>query len=175
MPPTSLSPFPSPLLHTVPTPSALVAFQAEAELASRRLVVGALIHDPYGRIFVQRRSASRALFPGCWDLVGGHVEAGESIPAALRREIVEETGWELEAWGSVALTLDWEAGGVARREIDLLVTVTGDLAQPTLEPAKASEGRWLAPAELGVLVERRDPDDTFVHDVVARGFALLTP
>ena len=62
---------------------------------------------------------------------------------------------------------------MARREIDLLVTVTGDLVRPALEPAKASEGRWLTPAELGVLLERRDPDDTFVHDVVERGFALL--
>lgn len=169
----TLTPFPSPLLHTVPTPSALATFQAEAEHASRRLVVGALIHDPHGRIFVQRRSESRALFPGCWDLVGGHVEAGETVEAALAREVAEETGWDLAVLGRVVWTLDWEAGGVARREIDLLATVSGDLARPTLEPAKASEGRWLAPDELGVLLERRDPDDTFVYDVVARGFALL--
>jgi 8-oxo-dGTP pyrophosphatase MutT (NUDIX family) len=169
----SLSPLSSPLLDTVPTPADLAAFQEGAERLSRRLVVGALIHDPLGRIFVQRRSESRALFPGCWDLVGGHVEVGETLLDALGREIAEETGWELAAVGRVVMTLDWEAGGVARREIDLLVTVVGDLTRPALEVAKVSEGRWLARGELAALLERREPDDVFVHDVVERAFALL--
>jgi 8-oxo-dGTP pyrophosphatase MutT (NUDIX family) len=168
-----LHPFDSPLLATVPDEAALAAFLAGAERDGRRLVVGALIHDERGRIFVQRRSEARALFPGCWDLVGGHVDPGETLGDALAREICEETGWQLAALGPVALTLDWEANGVARREIDLLVTVTGALDRPRLEAAKVSEGRWLAADETGLLLERRDPDDTFVFEVVRRGFELL--
>jgi 8-oxo-dGTP diphosphatase len=56
---------------------------------------GALIVDDAGRIFVQRRALDRRLFPGAWDIVGGHVEPGESVDEALRREVTEETGWQI--------------------------------------------------------------------------------
>lgn len=153
---------------------ALDAFAAEARRAGLKLVVGALIADPAGRIYVQRRSEGRALFPGCWDIVGGHVEEGEGPLAALEREIAEETGWRLLETGPVVEVLDWSAGdGVRRREVDLLARVAGDLDHPYLEPEKHSEGRWLAPAEVDVLLERRKPDDRWVHQVVARAFELL--
>ncbi|HEY8179853.1 MAG TPA: NUDIX domain-containing protein, partial [Candidatus Limnocylindria bacterium] len=60
-----------------------------------RWIAGAVIHDGSGRIFMQRRSPDRDLFPGAWDIVGGHVESGEGILDALRREVTEETGWTL--------------------------------------------------------------------------------
>jgi 8-oxo-dGTP pyrophosphatase MutT (NUDIX family) len=44
---------------------------------------------------VHRRSWDRRTFPGCWDIVGGHVEAGEDLLTALNREVEEETGWQL--------------------------------------------------------------------------------
>ena len=52
--------------------------------------VGALIRDDRGRVFVQRRSATRRVLPGIWDIVGGHIEAGETIEATLAREIHED-------------------------------------------------------------------------------------
>lgn len=155
------------------SPEALDLFAATAGADGRRVVVGALVTDGAGRIYVQRRSLTRAVFPGCWDLVGGHAEARESVLGALARELREETGWTLDEVGPVVEVLVWEAGGVARSEVDFLVTATGDLLRPRLEPDKHSEGRWLAADELAVLLEGRKPDDRWVHDVVARGFALL--
>ena len=163
-----------PAIGHVATPEQLERFAAKAGADGRRLVGGALIADEQGRIYVQRRSEQRALFPGCWDIVGGHVEQGEDLMPALEREVLEETGWRLISSGPVVEILDWSAGdGVLRREIDLLVSVTGDLTSPYLEPGKHSEGRWLAPHELGVLLERRHHDDRWVHDTVERAFRLL--
>ncbi len=161
------------LVGQVPVPAQLRAFAEGAQADGRRLVVGALVHDGRGRIFVQRRSDSRALYPGCWDVVGGHAEPGEGVVEALRREIAEETGWRLQAVAEVVEILDWEAGGEAKREIDLLVTVQGDLEAPRLERGKHTAARWLAAAELPLLLERRDPDDVFIHDIVRRAFVLL--
>ena len=71
------------------------ALMAQATLDQRQCVVGALIPDGRGHLFVHRRGWQRRLLPGCWDIVGGHVEADENPLAALEREIAEETGWRL--------------------------------------------------------------------------------
>ncbi|AGL21598.1 NUDIX hydrolase, partial [Actinoplanes sp. N902-109] len=55
-------------------------------------VAGALVVDADGRIFFQMRSAQRKLFPNTWDVVGGDAKPGETVGAALAREITEKTG-----------------------------------------------------------------------------------
>ncbi|MBB3464634.1 NUDIX domain-containing protein [Sinorhizobium sp. B11] len=45
-----------------------------------------------GRVLLVRRAGHKERFPDCWDLVGGHVEAGESPAAAMVREAKEEVG-----------------------------------------------------------------------------------
>jgi isopentenyldiphosphate isomerase len=49
--------------------------------------------DPDERAYVQRRTSTKDVFPGLYDMfVGGVVEAGESYDHAARREIGEELG-----------------------------------------------------------------------------------
>jgi len=51
------------------------------------------LHDPAGRILLQRRSLSKDREPGKWtSSVSGHVNAGEQYDAAMLREIPEEIG-----------------------------------------------------------------------------------
>ena len=50
--------------------------------------VGALIFDPAGRLLLMRSHK----WGGRYVVPGGHVELGETLEAALRREVVEETG-----------------------------------------------------------------------------------
>ncbi len=38
------------------------------------------------------RRMSKKLYPGFWDIVGGHVEDGETLEQALIREVMEEIG-----------------------------------------------------------------------------------
>jgi isopentenyldiphosphate isomerase len=57
-----------------------------------RAVFIAVVH-PDGRLLVHRRSESKDLWPGWWDIaVGGVVAAGESYEDAARREVAEEIG-----------------------------------------------------------------------------------
>lgn len=59
------------------------------------LIAGAvLVRD--GRVLLGHRHPQRQWYPNCWDVVGGHVEEGETPEDALRRECREELGVEVE-------------------------------------------------------------------------------
>lgn len=148
----------------------LAQMQALAEEEGRQCVVGAVVIDERGRAFAQKRSANRRLFPECWDLIGGHVEDGETLMQALQREIREETGWELKRLVRLVYAFDWETEtGDRRREFDFAVQVAGDLERPQLEWSKNSEFRWLGMHELELLKENRQPEESILFEVVRKG------
>lgn len=130
--------------------------------------VGALIRDDRNRVYVHRRSASRRLLPGTWDVVGGHVEAGETPQQALAREIAEETGWRLRRIEAKAADWEWSHDGVVRRELDYLVEVDGDLSAPRLEPGKHDAHAWLGPDNLDLMMAGRLDGDRRLRDIAAR-------
>lgn len=131
------------------------------------------MHDD-GRIFFQKRSPQRKLFPNTWDIVGGHVEPGETLEEAVRREIAEETGWELTiVLATVGEYTYTGEDGVVRAETDFLVRVDGDLGRPRLEAGKHTEFRWLGPDELAVLDEGAEINDGMIRRIAEDGFAIL--
>ena len=151
------------------------ARQAHAE--GRACIVGGLIVNTDGCLFVYQRSYQRRLFPGCWDIPGGHVEPGESLQEALAREVYEETGWTLARVIDVVEIFDYEvtdsAGEfVARRVFDFLVEVSGDLERPRLEAWEATRFRWVGPGDVEVLKENRPPDDLTMVRLVRKALKL---
>jgi mutator protein MutT len=53
------------------------------------------------RILLGQRSASRAFYPGVWDVFGGHIEPGEQQDQTLVRELQEELGIRPTRWTDV--------------------------------------------------------------------------
>ena len=136
-------------------------------------VVGAVLLNERGEAFAHRRAPDRRLFPDCWDVVGGHVEPGESLLDALAREITEETGWRLRRVRRLLGVVTWDGddGLGARHEADFLVEVDGDLSRPALDWSKHTACDWFGPADLPRLKEDRAPGELHVHDLLA---AVLT-
>lgn len=130
--------------------------------------VGALIRDDRNRVYVHRRSASRRLLPGTWDVVGGHVETGETPEQALAREIAEETGWRLRRIEAQTADWEWFHDGIVRRELDYLVEVDGDLSAPRLESGKHDAHAWLGPDNLELMMAGRLDGDRRLRDIAAR-------
>ena len=130
-------------------------------------VVGAVVLDAAGRAFVQLRGPDRRLFPGTWDIVGGHVEVGEKLLEALAREVREETGWVLRRVVRGLGVGTWEADGVLRHSADFVVEVDGDLERPALEWDKHPRFAWVGADDLPMLLANRDPGDTAIRDIVA--------
>jgi 8-oxo-dGTP pyrophosphatase MutT (NUDIX family) len=141
---------------------------------AERWIVGAVIHDGAGRIFFQRRSKSRNLFPGAWAVVGGHLDPDEPIMACLAREVAEETGWQLTRVMADLGTLEWTGNdGVHRHEIDYLVEVSGDLSQPRLEPDLHLDPRWVDRDGALALLDGTHQSDGILRTVVEAAFNVL--
>jgi 8-oxo-dGTP pyrophosphatase MutT (NUDIX family) len=59
--------------------------------------VGVIVRSSRGEVLIQRRSMTKDLHPGWWDIgAGGVVSAGESYAASAVRELYEELGVEVE-------------------------------------------------------------------------------
>jgi isopentenyl-diphosphate Delta-isomerase len=62
------------------------------QLLHRSVLV--LVFDEQNRLFLQKRSRTKEVYPGRWDVsASGHILAGESRDAAACRELLEELGF----------------------------------------------------------------------------------
>ncbi len=60
------------------------------------VAAGAMIFNDNGELFLSKRSMATKNERGCWETPGGSVEFGETLADAVRREIREEYGAEIE-------------------------------------------------------------------------------
>ncbi|WP_102408531.1 NUDIX hydrolase [Parabacteroides bouchesdurhonensis] len=71
------------------------ATRQECHSGSKQLhpVVHLHIFNDKGDLYLQKRSMTKDIQPGKWDAaVGGHIDYGEKVEEALRREVREELG-----------------------------------------------------------------------------------
>ncbi len=131
--------------------------------ASRPVLgVGAiLVRD--GALLMVRRAKEPGR--GLWSVPGGRVEHGELLADALRREVREETGLEIEIEGLIGI---YEVVGETHYVVcDYLVSVVGDA---TPQPAgDVDEARWVPLDEVSGL----DCTPRFVETLQAWG--VLAP
>ena len=122
-------------------------------------VTSVLVFHPDGRVFVHRRTPTKDVYPGLFDvMVGGTVVSGENYPANACREVAEELGVR-----GVPL---YELFGHRFRDdhVNNLIRVYGCLYDGpfTLQAEEVAEGFWATPAEASELVAsgRACPDSS---------------
>ncbi|NDU76086.1 NUDIX domain-containing protein [Actinomadura sp. DSM 109109] len=105
--------------------------------------VGGIVRDAEGRLLLVRRGHPPG--EGLWSVPGGRVEPGEDDPAAVARELREETGLDVRP-GALAGTVERPGpGGVVYEIHDYTATVTGGTLRAGDD---ASDVRWVPPDEL---------------------------
>jgi len=61
-----------------------------------RLASCMVLQDEHDKVLLTKRSQNLRIFPGAWVLPGGHIDLGESLEECVIREILEETGVQIE-------------------------------------------------------------------------------
>jgi 8-oxo-dGTP diphosphatase len=110
--------------------------------ASRvRLALALLVRD--GRALLVHRHPSRQHYPDRWDLVGGHVEPGESPAEAVARECLEEIGVRVHGPQPFALTVHDPA-----LDVHAFVVTRWDGEPVNAAPDEHDDLRWFRADEL---------------------------
>jgi len=131
------------------------------------LGVGALIFEGAKILLVER---GKEPLKGYWSLPGGILETGEKLEAAIRREVLEETGLEVEPLSIFEIFERIMPDAAGRPEyhyvlIDYLCRPTGGRLQAASDVSRAE---WVAEQNLG---QYRLTEGTLA--VIERAFAKL--
>jgi 8-oxo-dGTP diphosphatase len=105
-------------------------------------VVAAVIEQQGRYLITQRRST--AVLAGLWEFPSGKVETGETDEAALRREMRERVGVDVEVGVSTAHRTHRYDGYV----VDLVLYQASIAASQEPRPVRVADVRWVAPPDL---------------------------
>jgi 8-oxo-dGTP pyrophosphatase MutT (NUDIX family) len=108
------------------------------------IAVAALVRD--GLVLLVHRHPLRQWYPDCWDLVGGHVETGESPNEAVIRECFEELGVLVHDPQPIPMTFNDPT-----LDVHAFLVTSWDGEPANWAPGEHDDLRWFLPTELGGL------------------------
>lgn len=134
----------------------------------------ALIHhnfDGVEKVFLPKRAATKKLFPGVFELPGGHIDFGEDIVEGLKREIAEEHGMHISVGDPfVVFTYTNAVKGSHSVEAVYFAQFTDPLEHIQIHPDDHSEFIWASKEDIEQLLGTQD--DTELKNVL-KGLELL--
>jgi len=133
-------------------PLAVMPLHETHKQGLRHRAVFVLLYNTENKVYLQRRSRKKQLYPGRWDLSAtGHVQSGESREGAALRELHEELGISLDR-----LQLKHELKASAETDWEYITIFSAGKvgALPKPNPEEVDDGAFHDADELAFLVEQ---------------------
>ena len=113
------------------------------------LTVLGIVKNTDGRYLITKRVMTKAWAPGWWEVSGGACQAGETSEAAVRREILEETGLDVTDYeGGYQFTYHRENPGKGDNYFVDVYRFCGDFTEQDVHPQEEeTDGYMLATLE----------------------------
>jgi len=106
-----------------------------------RHIVNGLLQDG-NLVLLAYRSPHRKFYPDCWSFPGGHVEAGESLEIALRRELEEEIGVTPTQFRLVE-QITTKTGPAENHAIFYMFAVSKWTGMPEIKDSEHAQLKWM--------------------------------
>ena len=121
------------------------------ERTGDRICVGAVLvsgrhyrSDASPLVLLGKREAERAFYPGVWDVLGGHLELGETAEQALIRELQEEVDVTPTEWHPLGEFREPPPGRDGSIVLHLYSVTAWTGVPRNLSPREHSEISWFA-------------------------------
>lgn len=122
------------------------------------------------KLFIAKRSESSKFLPRKYELIGGHIEFGESIEEGLKREVWEELHIDIEIENPFyVFTYVSESNTKHSVEICYFAKMLNSNQPIKLSPREHSEYRWIRKDEVDKYFPSDDPEKL----AVKKGFNIL--
>ena len=112
-----------------------VILKGRYQVVPRTLI---LVFDQ-GKVLLQKGAETKKIWAGYYNGLGGHIERGEDVLSAARRELQEEAGLEcqdLRLYGTVVIDVE-EDNGI------LLFVMSGDKISGSLNDSEEGSLHWI--------------------------------
>jgi len=124
-------------------------------------VVHVLVFTPNGELYLQKRSMTKDVAPGRWDTsVGGHVEPGETLLQAAKRELAEELGID----GEPQYLYSYTHSNPYETELVHTFSLVHD-GEIAFHPGEIDEVRPWSTGEILESMEGQELSDNFKHEI----------
>ncbi len=132
--------------------------------------VGALLYDSHShKYLLLKRAATKDFAAGVWECVTGRVDQGEGFEDAVRREVREEVGLEVDIDFIIGTTHFYRGEPGPETEIIGVVYACTIAGTPRIRISpEHSEYRWVTAEESDHLLVARDLSTQWTRRVIAR-------
>jgi 8-oxo-dGTP pyrophosphatase MutT (NUDIX family) len=120
-----------------------------------------------GLVLLVKRAPHKVWYPNQWDLVGGHVERGESVETALVREAQEEVGLTPKRFHWIAELSEPQSSDNLNTRYHVYAVTEWDGGEPTLLGDEHTAMQWVTASEASTLEGIAHPEYSRVFSELA--------